>query len=119
MMDSSRRFERLRARYAQSLASKRAALREAWHACVATPELSTLHKLQVLVHRLSGSAPAYGYAALGRHASAIDRELMDWSAADSTERDRAADLVQRLSAPMQALIDELAHPATAARHESN
>jgi len=115
MTDSSRRFERLRARYAQSLASKRAALREAWRACVARPEPSSLNKLQVLVHRLSGSAPAYGYETLGRHASAIDRELMDWSAA--TERDSAADLAQRLSSPMQALIDELAHHATAAKHE--
>ena len=116
MTDSSRRFERLRARYAQSLASKRAALGEAWRACVATPEPSSLDKLQLLVHRLSGSAPAYGYKTLGRHASAIDRELMDWSAA-SMDRESAADLTQRLSAAMQALIDELARHATAAKHE--
>lgn len=116
MTDSSRHFARLRTRYVQSLDSKHAALHEAWRVCLAMPDPSNLRKLQVLVHRLSGSAPAYGYAALGKRASAIDGELMDWCDAASTARDSATDLAMRLAAPMQSLIDELArHAAKGAR----
>ncbi|HEY6984511.1 MAG TPA: hypothetical protein VH375_00400 [Rhodanobacteraceae bacterium] len=117
MTDSARRFARLRARYAQSLASKHAALCEAWQVCVSAPDASNLHKLQVLVHRLSGSAPAYGYAALGKRAGAIDRELMDWNDAEPTAREGAPDLAHRLTAPMQALIAELAHHAAAGERD--
>lgn len=113
MTDSSPRFALLRARYARSLASKHVALVQAWRAFASDADAATARELQGLVHRLAGSAPAYGYAALGARASAVDRELMDWEGAEPRRRDTAGELAQRLSMPMQALIDRLAQHATA------
>ena len=62
MTDSSERFEFLRARYTRSLASKHAALVDAWRAFAGGADEKNASALQTLVHRLAGSAPAYGYA---------------------------------------------------------
>lgn len=118
MTDSSKRFEFLRSRYARSLVSKHAVLAEAWRAFADTADERNARSLQILVHRLTGSAPAYGYAELGARAGAVDRELADWDETEPSARDSPGELARRLSAPMQALIESLAHHAAAAPDDS-
>jgi len=119
MTESRPRPDVLHARYAQSLASKHAMLTKAWRAFADAAGAANGDELQQRVHRLAGSAPAYGYARLGSLARDIDRELAEWEGAPSDLRDSPADFAQRLAAPMQALLDCLAahaaDPPTPAR----
>lgn len=114
MTESSKRFDSLRVRYARSFASKRAALAEAWRAFADTADATRARELQVLAHRLAGSAPTYGYEALGAQAGVVDRALADWNEAAPNARESAAELVRRLSSPAQALIESLAQHAAEA-----
>lgn len=114
MTDSLKRFEFLRVRYARSFASKRVALAEAWRAFADTADVTRAKELQVLAHRLAGSAPTYGYEALGAHAGVVDRALADWSEAAPNARESPAELALRLAAPAQALIDSLGQHAAEA-----
>ncbi|HEV7490233.1 MAG TPA: hypothetical protein VGO25_05470 [Rhodanobacteraceae bacterium] len=114
MADSRKRFEILRARYAKSLASKHAALAEAWRAFADAADEVRACKLQDLAHRLAGSAPAYGYATLGTRAGIVDSEIADWRDANPNARESPGDLARRLSAPTQALIESLARLAAEA-----
>lgn len=111
MTDSLKRFDVLRARYARSFASKRAAFAEAWRAFADTPDATRARDLQMLAHRLAGSAPTYGYESLGAHAGVVDRALADWNEAAPKARESPAQLALRLAAPAQALIDSLAQHA--------
>jgi len=119
MLDSSQRFALLRTRYTQSLASKHVALEEAWRAFDTAANEATARELQVLVHRLAGSAPAYGYGPLGMLASAIDGEFTEWENATDASRDSARAVADRLAEPMQVLLDRLAAFAAEAAAQSS
>ena len=106
MRATSPQLDALHARYAHSLASKHAALLEAWHAFSATPGEASARTLQGLVHRLAGSAPTYGYASLGMLARAADHAFAHAAAANG-----GRDLAERLAGPIQALLDDLAGQA--------
>jgi len=68
------RLQLLRERYASSLGQKRAALSQAWQAFAAAPRDAALRReLSMQLHRLCGSAGAYGYAEIGENACAADR----------------------------------------------
>jgi len=112
------RFDSLRERYARSFASKRAALVQAWRAFADTGDPNSARALQVLAHRLAGSAPTYGYEALGAYAGVVDRVLADWSEAAPSTRESTAQLMLRLAAPAQALIDSLSQHAADASDAS-
>ncbi|HEY0180108.1 MAG TPA: response regulator [Dokdonella sp.] len=115
MSDSNPRFELLRARYAASLTRKREALAAAWDAFVADPHDAELRReLQTQIHRLSGSALAYGYERLGESARAADAMLRDWDESSVSLRAPPADLAARLEAPLRAVFDELSAAAAAA-----
>lgn len=119
MTKSSMRFDSLRERYAGSFASKRAALAQAWRAFADTGDPNSARALQVLAHRLAGSAPTYGYEALGAHAGVVDRVLADWCLAAPSTRESTAELLLRLAAPVEALIDSLAQHAADASDASD
>jgi hypothetical protein len=108
MTDSRQRSDLLHARYAQSFASKYAMLAEAWRAFVDAAGEANVDELQQQVHRLAGSAPAYGYTLLGSLARVIDSEFAEWDASSSDMRGSHADLARRLAAPMHSLLDRLA-----------
>lgn len=118
MADSSKRFEILRARYAKSLASKHAAVAQAWRAFADAANESRACELQDLAHRLAGSAPAYGYAALGSRAGIVDNEIADWRDANPTARESPRELAQHMADPVRALIESLAQLAAAAADRS-
>jgi CheY-like chemotaxis protein len=108
MNESSERFELLRSRYASSLADKHRHLARAWAAFVAAvADAATRIDLQQQLHRLCGSAHAYGYGRLGDHACAADNLMRQWEASSPALRIAPADLLDRLAAPMQAVLAEL------------
>lgn len=68
------RLQLLRERYASSLGHKRAALAQAWQAFAADRgDAAARRELSMQLHRLCGSAGAYGYAEIGASACAADR----------------------------------------------
>ena len=101
MTATSPQMAALHARYARSLASKHAALLEAWHAFAAAADEASARTLHGLVHRLAGSAPTYGYASLGLLARKADHAFAPG----------ASGLAERLKEPVEALLDDLARHA--------
>lgn len=78
MTDFNHRLDLLRERYSASLPSKREALVQAWKAVQADPaDAAHFNQLQTLVHRLAGSAAAYGYEELGELAGVVNALLKD------------------------------------------
>lgn len=108
MIDSSQRFDDLRARYAASLRRKQQALAVAWRELSAAPADDGLRRdLQLQIHRLAGSALAYGYERVGESARTADVVLHGWETLAPPLRGAPGELVERLAAPMQALLDDL------------
>lgn len=113
MTDSDRRLQQLRERYACGLALKRSALARMWRAFAAAPDSAAAARrnLHMHLHRLRGSALAYGYAPLSDRARSADELLRQWSALPLALRDSPQQLVAHLQAPMQAVLDELERAA--------
>lgn len=108
MIDSSQRFDDLRARYASSLKRKQQALAVAWREFSAAPDEDGLRRdLQLQIHRLAGSALAYGYERIGESARAADSLLHGWEALAPALRGAPQELVRRLDAPLQILLNDL------------
>ena len=101
MTATSPQMDALHARYALSLASKHAALLEAWRAFDAEKDETSARKLHSLVHRLAGSAPTYGYASLGLLARKADYAFTH----------AGTDLASHLQETREALLDDLARQA--------
>lgn len=106
MTATSPQMDALHARYARSLASKHAALLEAWRAFAVAKDDASARKLHGLVHRLAGSAPTYGYDSLGTLARKADHAFAHASAADG-----GFDLAAHLAGPIEALLADLAQQA--------
>jgi CheY-like chemotaxis protein len=105
MNESSERFDLLRARYANSLGDKQRALAQAWAAFAAAPsDAAARDDLQQQLHRLCGSALAYGYARLGDDACLADSLLRRWGELAPALRDAPSDLLEHLLASVQAVL---------------
>lgn len=104
------KLEELRLRYLHSLPQKAADVRAQLQRLQQQPdERALLVELHQQVHRLSGSAPAYGFDAIGALARPIDQRLSEWLRNDDPEiRTAAAVLVATLSGPVDALAEALA-----------
>jgi CheY-like chemotaxis protein len=97
--ESDDRLQLLRTRYAGSLAAKRDALANAWRDFLgASADPVCRRELTAQVHRLCGSAAAYGYVELGERACVADR-LLGGPA--------PTPVPAVLDAPLQAVIDAL------------
>ena len=101
MTATSPQMDALHARYARSLAAKHAALLDAWRAFASAKDDASARALHGLIHRLAGSAPTYGYASLGMLARKADHAFAHGG----------DDLAERLVAPIEALLDDLARQA--------
>lgn len=113
--ESNQRFELLRTRYASSLADKRQDLSRAWHLFEARPvDESARQDLQRQIHRLSGSAPAYGYERLGDRARVVDTLLRTWDTTTPSLRDAPTELAERIAAPVRAILADLAEASAKA-----
>jgi len=73
------RFEELRQRYVESLPRKADQIDAAWRHFVLDPgNVDARITLHQAVHRLSGSAAAYGFEELGDLAQAVNSVFSDW-----------------------------------------
>lgn len=107
MTDTDDRLERLHQRYASSLRAKSAALADAWRVFAASPDdAACARELSMQVHRLCGSAAAYGYRRLGECACAADRLIAGELAALTCAHGEA--LVRRFATSVQDVLGELA-----------
>lgn len=89
------RLQELRRRYAQSLPAKAAELTVAWQGFRADPAAG-LAELHQIVHRLAGSASAYGFDELGAIAQRADGIFSEWLGLPPSLRASAETLAERL-----------------------
>lgn len=102
------KLEELRLRYLNSLAQKAQDLSRQWQRLSANAqERSLLAELHQQVHRLAGSAPAYGFDEIGALARPVDVRLAEWLRSDDPGRDSAEALTAQLEAPVASLIRAL------------
>ncbi len=102
------KLDELRLRYLRSLPQKGDDIRDQWDLLRQRPhERALLVDLHQQVHRLSGSAPAYGFDAIGALARPLDQRLAEWLRAEEDERDAVTVLVGALAAPVAALVAAL------------
>ncbi len=73
--DYEARLAELTRTYVAALPDKRADLEHLWTVCGDAATDETWQALRTLAHRLSGSAPNYGFEALGVAARALDNRL--------------------------------------------
>lgn len=108
MIPDTQRFDRLRQRYAASLTRKRQDLDAAWRRLQADPhDARACADLQDQVHRLAGSAPAYGYEAIGLLAREADRLLTAWREPATPRPDGDPMPVATIASPMRVLLATL------------
>jgi CheY-like chemotaxis protein len=108
MTDHPPAFDLLHQRYIDSFARKRDEIEQAWKRMLLMPEEESARTgLQRLVHRLAGSAPAYGFDALGTLARAVDDRLAQWQRTPAHRREPAITLANDLQGPVQALLAAL------------
>ncbi|HUD40935.1 MAG TPA: response regulator [Dokdonella sp.] len=114
MTDHPPAFDLLHQRYVDSFARKREEIEQAWKRMLLMPdEEAARADLQRLVHRLSGSAPAYGFETLGALARAVDERLADWQRTPAHRREPAITLASGLQAPIRDLLAAFATQAPA------
>lgn len=99
-------------RYRAGLAEKLSELALAWERWLAAPDdLAAKQSFQVLVHRLAGSAPAYGFTDVGRCAQRLDERLVGWDGDVRALRPPLNVLCHELAAPAEALMRTLGRAA--------
>jgi len=109
------KLDELRLRYWRSLPQKAQDLKTQWQRVQQrSGERTPLVEFQQQVHKLSGSAPAYGFDAIGALARPLDQRLAEWLRGDDVDAATdAAAPVGLFAAPVAALIAAL----EAAAHE--
>lgn len=106
--DSSPATDALVARFRATLPDKLRELALAWERWLAAPEAASAKEaLQLLVHRLAGSAPAYGFSDLGRHAFRVDERLGEWDAEIAPLRIPLDQLCRELGGSVEMLLRAL------------
>ncbi|MCB1877316.1 MAG: Hpt domain-containing protein [Chromatiales bacterium] len=94
-MSAEQRLQELRLRYLASLSSKLDDLRSHWIEAQ-TGNATALDEFRTKVHKLAGSAPAYGLTSLGATARTLDEALIGEFPPDELAR-----LFQRLDRQIQ------------------
>ncbi len=80
-------------RYAASLPDKLSALSLAWEQWLARPsDTQAKAEFHALIHRLAGSAGAYGLSDIAQHAQGVDEFLLRWDAEIEALREPLAQL---------------------------
>jgi HPt (histidine-containing phosphotransfer) domain-containing protein len=99
------RFEELKQRYTQAFPQKADQIDAAWKRLVIDPASAEARvALHQAVHRLIGSAAAYGFEELGDLAQVVDDELADWVAQSEFDRPPLTASLRTLSAGIAELL---------------
>lgn len=104
-------LQQLHVRYRHSLRDRQRLLEDLWRKRASDP--GALAALQHAAHRLAGSAPIYGYAAIGDHARALDHAAGALGGVDDGAQQEA------VAAAMQGLLAALDAAASAAESETD
>lgn len=109
MSDGRNEGESLARRYRASLADKARDLSRAWDRWLIEPDDDAARgELRLIAHRLAGSAEAYGYPDVGRHALAVDEALAEWESVEPGLRAPAMLLRDTIERPFGMLLRALA-----------
>lgn len=109
MSDGRNERDSLARRYRASLADKARDLSRAWDRWLVEPDdAASRGAIRLIAHRLAGSAEAYGYPDVGRHALAVDEALTEWESAGPELRAPVALLRDGLERPLGLLLRALA-----------
>lgn len=104
------KLDELRLRYLNSLPQKGQDLQAHWQRLLGhSLDRSLLVELQQQVHRLSGSAPAYGFDEIGAMARPLDARMAEWLRSENAQRETADELVALLATPVAQLVQALLH----------
>lgn len=109
------KLDELRLRYWRSLPLKAQDIAAQWERVRQAPgDRAGMAALHQHVHRLTGSAPAYGFEAVGALARPIDQRLSEWMRDDGlTVPATPAEFAAVLAGPIAALVDALLAAAAA------
>lgn len=107
------KLDELRLRYWRSLPQKAEDLLGHWHRVQQRPdERAPVVEFQQQVHKLSGSAPAYGFDEIGALARPLDHRLAEWLRGDETDVQPSAEVMTAaLAGAVAALIAALRNAA--------
>lgn len=107
------KLDELRLRYWHSLPQKADDLFGQWQRVLQHPdERAPMAEFQQQVHRLSGSAPAYGFDEVGALARPLDQRLAEWLRGDDADaRPSVGEMTAALAGPVAALIAALRQAA--------
>lgn len=103
------KVEALLRQYRSSLPEKSAALRAALSAFESQPRRDNLADLRLLVHRLAGSAPLYGFIEFGKRARVLMHQIDELSLPPPVVR--LADLHEHVMALADLLHAEALNPS--------
>ena len=112
MTDTDSRISELGRRYRASLPVKRASVERAWHALRDDGrDPRKREALRLIVHRIAGSAPSYGYPRIGAMALAIEIQLDRLPAADEGTASPGLTVAaaNELATLVGRLLDAMAH----------
>lgn len=110
------KLDELRLRYWRSLPQKAQDLLGHWQRVQqCAGERAPVAEFHQQVHKLSGSAPAYGFEAVGALARPVDQCLAEWLRSDGVDVQPAFEaMTAGLAGPVAALLDAL---RSAAEHD--
>lgn len=109
------KLDELRLRYWRSLPLKAQDIAAQWERVRQEPgDRAGVVALHQQVHRLTGSAPAYGFETVGAFARPVDQRLAEWLRDDGVNVPATpAALAAVLAGPIAALVDALQAAAAA------
>ncbi len=108
MIESKDKAAHVTERFRASLGEKHGEIALVWERWLASPDdADAMRKFQLLVHRLTGAAPAFGLPDLGRQALRVDEHLNAWSEEVGTLRAPLADLCHAVAGPTESLLRTL------------
>ncbi|MDW8480241.1 MAG: response regulator [Xanthomonadales bacterium] len=109
----------LTADYRQKLPRRRRALAALWARLPHDDEqLGVCSELRLQVHRLAGSAGAFGFDALSRAARRVDQILKGWLLAPPASRPPRSRLIEELAQPFADLLAVFGEDAAASAEET-
>jgi HPt (histidine-containing phosphotransfer) domain-containing protein len=104
----ARRIEELHRQYVQSFFAKHEQLRRLWDAlCSEEAGEAQARELHLHLHRLSGSAGAYGFEGLAQRAHELERDWTHYLDAEAASRPPAYAVCMQQAGRMAELFDEL------------